>query len=178
MSLVFQYGSNAMVPRLNGPKRLRGHAQDLGRACTVDDYDIAFDVYSQTNGCAASDLITADDQKAWGVLYDIPDEFIRGNRKDKQKTLADIEGPRYEETTIRVRDHEGNEQEVITFVVKENERQRDLATSAAYVSWIVYGLRAHAVPEEYIDHVVQVAVETNKRAGEAAAEQTRLINTL
>jgi hypothetical protein len=42
-------------------------------------------------------------RKAWGVLYEIPDEFIRGERSDGQKTLAQIEGPRYEEKDILCR---------------------------------------------------------------------------
>lgn len=178
MALVFQYGSNATTGRLNGPNRLKGRARDRGCACTAEDFAIAFDVYSQTNGCAASDLISTPGRQAWGVLYDIPDDFIRGKRRDGQRTLAEIEGPRYEETKIRVRDSKGNEREATTFVVKETERRTDLSTSAAYVSWIVYGLRDHGVPEDYIEHVVEVAIETNRRAGEYAAEQTRLIETL
>jgi hypothetical protein len=35
-------------------------------------------------------------------------------------------------------------------------------TSAAYVSWIVYGLRQNGVPEDYISHVVEVARETKQ----------------
>jgi hypothetical protein len=49
MSKVFQYGSNTLSARLNGPNRLNGRAQSRGIAQTVDDFDIAFDVYSQSN---------------------------------------------------------------------------------------------------------------------------------
>lgn len=178
MALVFQYGSNATRGRLNGPNRLHGYAQDRGRACTSEGYDIAFDVWSQTNGCAASDLVRAQGRHAWGVLYEIPDEFIRGERTDQQKTLAEIEGPRYEETTIRVRNFEGQEVNAVTFVVRNADRRTGLATSAAYVSWIVYGLRDHGVPEDYITHVLEVAVETNGRAREGAAKETKIIKTL
>ena len=66
----------------------------------------------------------------------------------------------------------------VTFLVRESERRSGLATSAAYVSWIVYGLRAHGVPEEYIARVIEVAVETNQRVGASAAEQIRLIKAL
>lgn len=95
MSLVFQYGSNCTAARLNGLGRLDGHAEDRGRALTVEDFDIAFDVYSQTNGCAASDLIPTPGRKAWGVLYEVSVGFICGKRRDNQKTLEQIEGPRY-----------------------------------------------------------------------------------
>jgi cation transport regulator ChaC len=175
---VFQYGSNATSARLNSPSRPGGSAKDLGRAQTIDDFDIAFDVYSQTNGCAASDLVSTPGRKAWGVLYEIPDELISGPRTDRRKTLAQIEGQRYEEKPVRVRDAQGQARDAVMFVVKEAERRQGLATSAAYVSWIVYGLRDHGVPEEYLAHVVEVAAATNRRAVEDTSEQIRLIRTL
>jgi cation transport regulator ChaC len=170
MPLVFQYGSNVMRGRINGPSRLNGHAEDRGAACTVDDYDIAFDVWSQTNGCAAADLIHAPGRKAWGVLYEMADEYVR--------KLRVIEGKRYKETTIRVRNGEHQEVDAVTFVVCDTERRAGIATSAAYVSWIVYGLRDHGVPEDYVAHVVAIAIQTNARASNGATEQIRLMKTL
>jgi hypothetical protein len=170
MALVFQYGSNCTAARLNGPKRLKGHAKDLGRAQTVEDFDIAFDVVSSTNGCAASDLIQTPGRKAWGVLYKLS--------KDAFDELKVIEGARYQEKPILVIDKNGKRRKAKTFVVREDDRRQDLATSAAYVSWIIYGLREHDIPEDWISHVFNVAVETNQRAGANAAEQIRLIKTL
>jgi hypothetical protein len=57
MPLLFQYGSNTDAARLNDKTRLAGAAEDVGRAETVDEYDLAFDVWSGGNGCAASDLV-------------------------------------------------------------------------------------------------------------------------
>lgn len=178
MPLVFQYGSNCTAGRLNGPHRLNGHAEVCGCAQTIEDFGIAFDVYSHTNGCAASDLIPTPSRKAWGVLYQIPDDFIRGKRLDGQKTLAQIEGSAYEEKTIRVRNRDGDEVEAITFVVKHEKRHTGIATNAAYVSWIIYGLREHGVGEDYIAYVLGVAIETNRRAGASSTEQIRLIESL
>jgi hypothetical protein len=53
--------------------------------------------------------------------------------------------------------------------VKESEKRTGLATSAADVSWIVYGLREHGVPEEYILRVIEVATEANTRAAADAS---------
>jgi hypothetical protein len=178
MPLVFQYGSNCTAARLNGPSRLAGHAEDRGRAQTVEDFDIAFDIYSQTNSCAASDLVPTPGRKPWGVLYEVAEDFIRGKRPDGQKTLKDVEGPRYEEKPISVIDQNGVRREAVTFVVREAERRPGLATSAAYVSWIVYGLRDHRVPEDWIAHVTEVAIATNARANTSTDEQIRLIKNL
>ncbi len=71
-----------------------------------------------------------------------------------------------------------NVADAITFLVKPAERHIDLWTSVAYVSWIVYGLRCHGVPEEYIQHVIDFAIETNSRGGQTADEQNRLIELL
>lgn len=170
MRLIFQYGSNCMTARLNGPNRLNGDAEDLDRAQSTEDYDITFDVFSKTNGCAAADLIPLPNRKVWGVLYRVSEKGF--------ERLKAIEGPRYEPKPIRIRNRAGEELEATTFLVKPNERRTSLATSAAYVSWIIYGLRDHGVPEEYIAHVAEVAIETNQRACASAAEQIRLIKTL
>lgn len=170
MPFVFQYGSNCTTARLNSPNRLKGRAKDLGRAQTVEDFDIAFDVVSKTNGCAASNLIQTPGRKAWGVLYKLSKKLL--------ERLKDIEGPRYEEKPIRVIDQNGTKRKARTFIVRKEERRPGLATSAAYVSWIVYGLRDHGVQEDWIAHVVEVATETNKRSGANALEQIRLIKTL
>jgi AIG2 family protein len=156
--------------RLNSPRRLNGKAKDRGRGQTVEGFDIAFDVFSKTNGCAASDLVQTPGRKAWGVLYEVPDAAF--------ETLKKVEGPLYEEKPILVTDDKDQEQNATTFLVRPEERRIGLATSAAYVSWIVYGLREHGVPEDWIAHVLGVAVETNKRAPADSAEQIRLIKTL
>jgi hypothetical protein len=178
MIRVFQYGSNTLPARLNGPTRLCGRAQTCGLAQTFDDFDIAFDVQSKSNGCAASDLVSVAGRKAWGVLYEIPDGFVFGRRKDEQKTLAQIEGPRYEPREITVVDTRGKQSNAWTFLVNDEDKETGLATSAAYVSWIVYGLRQNGVPEDYISHVIEVARETNRHACQDATEQNRLIDNI
>jgi cation transport regulator ChaC len=180
MPLIFQYGSTCDAARLKGPQRLNSHAESRGAACTVEDFDIQFDVYSHTNGCAAADLVSIPGLMVWGVLYEIPADFIRGRRTDGQKTLAQIEGEKYEERTIRVRDRDGTGSDAITFMVKQPEVRYGLWTSADYVGHIVQGLRDHDVPDEYIQHVITVAVQTNKNAVNkgAAAEESRRIESL
>ena len=57
MPLIFQYGSNCDTERLNSPERLAGAAIERGRAQSMDEYEIEFDVWSNGNGCAAADLV-------------------------------------------------------------------------------------------------------------------------
>jgi hypothetical protein len=180
MPLVFQYGSNCDASRLNAPERLSGRARDLGRAETADEFEIAFDVWSQGNACAASDLVAVPGTglRVWGVLYEIPTDLIRGRRNDGCRTLEQIEGRRYGERQIRVRKSCGEEVDATTFLVKPQERQTGLWTRADYVRHIVTGLRTHEVREDYVEHVIDIAIRTNHQAVAGAAEQTRLIDQL
>src|SRR5260370_37388538 len=120
MALVFQNRSNCPPGPLNGPNRLNGRSKDLGRAKTVEDFDIAFDVVSNTNGCAASDLIQSPGRKAWGVLYRLS--------KNNLERLREIEGLRYEEKPIQVIDEKRKERKATTFIVPKTNRREDLST--------------------------------------------------
>jgi hypothetical protein len=157
---------------------LNGHGIVIGPAETVDDYDVVFDVWSATNKCAASDLVPSPGRKAWGVLYEIPDDFIRGKRSDGKRTLAQIEGGSYAEEQILVRPPTGEPVQAITFLVKPDRRTAGLFTSAQYVSCIVSGLREQGAPEPYVQHVIDVALESNLAAGTAGQAQNALIENL
>ena len=153
MTKVFQYGSNCDEKRFNSPQRLCGAAEPKGKAQTVDFYQIAFDVWSNTNKCAASDLIPGGENRAWGVLYEVPDDRI--------DRLAEIEGPKYEKKCIQVT-HNGEPVTAVTFLVKKDRRVCNRATSVEYVEYIVKGLRDFDVPEEYVQNVINVAIENVK----------------
>jgi gamma-glutamylcyclotransferase len=169
MPLVFQYGSNCLEERLNSPERLNGGARYDGRAQTVDQYEIVFDVWSRGNGCAAADLraVETREQHVWGVLYQVTDEgFGR---------LRQVEGPRYEEKSVRVRNLLGEIKHAKTFLVRAREREQALWTSANYVGYIVNGLRNHQVPEEYVQHVIDIAIRTNDDARDQNSAKTQLL---
>ena len=161
MIKVFQYGSNCNEERFNSPKRLCGAARLLGKAQTIEFFRIAFDVWSRKNNCAASDLIPGGENKAWGILYEVPDDRIDGRRTDGCRTLAQVEGNNYEKKCIQVT-YEGKPVTAVTFLVKKDQRVCDKATSVEYVGHIVKGLRDSGVPEEYVLHVINVAIENIK----------------
>ena len=169
MAKVFQYGSNCDTERLNSRCRLWGKACSLGKAQTVCNFEIAFDVWSYCNDCAAADLIQRGDTPAWGVLYEIP--------ADGLKTLEGIEGPNYESRYIEVVAG-GETTSAITFVVKESARVYGKPTSAKYVGHIVKGLRCHAVPEEYVCGVISAALANLRSSGQAGGSQWAQIEAL
>lgn len=169
MAMVFQYGSNCDQRRLNAPCRLDGAATVPEKAQTVEDYELAFDKWSTKNKCAAANLVRRGSRKAWGILYDIPDDRIDGHGAATKRTLADIEGPSYEKKFIEVTTGLRTIS-AVTFMVKADRKRDDRATKAEYVSYIVGGLRAHEVPEEYVDHVIDVAIANVRSVCGAAGE--------
>ena len=175
MTRVFQYGSNCDAQRLNSQQRLGGTADSLGRAQTVDNFEIAFDVWSTKNNCAAADLIRRGNTPAWGVLYEIPEDAIDGPcRPDGGMTLKKIEGSKYEKQFIKVT-AKGQTHSAVTFLVRESERVSGKPTSSAYVCHIVNGLRDHRVPEKYVDRVIVAALENLATSGrKGSTEWTRI----
>jgi AIG2-like family len=157
MTLVFQYGSNASVLRLNSEDRLRGDAQPIGIAYTDEDFELDFTVWSQKNKCAAADIIQGSGRKIWGVLYDIPDYLIHRETSQGRRSLDAIEGEgaNYERISIRVREPNGQlvDDLVITYVVKS--KVENLRTNLQYASYIIKGLREQNVPTDYIEYVKQ-----------------------
>ena len=127
MPLIFQYGSNTDAEHFKG--RL-GDIEDRGRAETVDEYDLRFDVWSHKNGCAASDLLPAPGtgRHAWGVLYEISEVGLQKLRK--------IEGNRYEERSIRVVNEAGEKVEARTFSSNARNAGKDSgpATNTSAIS--------------------------------------------
>jgi hypothetical protein len=161
MTLVFQYGSNTSSERLNHNNRLRGDAKDLGLVYTQENYELDFNVWSNSNDCAASDIKQGGGRKIWGVLYNVPDHLIDRSTSGDRKSFDAIEGNHYERSTILVCWPDGSpvEGDVITYTVREP--QTDLKTSLDYVSHIIAGLREHNAPVEYIEYAKERIVSNN-----------------
>jgi len=160
MTLVFQFGSNCSTVRMNGADRLDGAARPIGIAETVDEFQLAFDVWSKKNACAAANIVRTPGKKVWGVLYEVPDNRMDANTPPPgTKSFDEIEGPRYTRTRIKVRRPDGKIVEAFTYLVIAP--QKGISTSFGYVSHVISGLREHGAPEEYIRDVKQLAGENN-----------------
>jgi gamma-glutamylcyclotransferase len=167
MAIIFQYGSNCSTSRLNSVERLNGAAAPISIAETVDDYELAFDVWSDGNGCAASDIVPMPGSKVWGVLYEIPDDRIRRETSPAGTRSLDAiegEGRNYERRSLKVRRPDNTVIEAITYTVKLASRRNNIQTSLDYVEFIVQGLRQHGVEkvaEHYIPRVKAIASANN-----------------
>jgi cation transport regulator ChaC len=163
MTLVFQYGSNSLDSEINSKERLCGDAHFVDIAETVEDFELAFDVYSTGRDCAASDIVRKPGSKVWGVLYQVPDRLIaRDTAKTcKRKSFDAIEGEgtNYKRETIKVRRPNGETVLALTYTVKCPKP--GLRTNIDYVRYIVSGLREHKIAEKYIAEVKAIASANN-----------------
>ena len=161
--LVFQYGSNCLESELNGKERFCADAKFLDIAETVEDFELAFDVYSRIRGCAASDIVRKPRGKVWGVLYEVPDYLIgRATAKTLGRNSLDAiegEGNNYKRETISVRQPNGAIVSALTYTVKHPKP--GLMTDIVYVRHIIFGLREHRVPLRYIAKVKAIAIANN-----------------
>lgn len=164
MALVFQYGSNMSVARLNGEDRLTGDAKPICVAKTIEPFELIFSVWSKSNNCAAADLLPSKTgRNIYGVLYEVPDFLLsRDTAKQKSRKSLDAiegEGTNYVRATIGLIANDGEKARAITYLVKN--RQVNLKTSAAYVGHILAGLREHNMPYEYYQYVRSKIIENN-----------------
>jgi cation transport regulator ChaC len=161
MSLVFQYGSNMDVARLNGPDRLKGQAIDLGCAETVDQHRVVFNVWSNRNNCAAASIISDATSRVWGVLFDVPERLLDRDTAKPDKSLDAIEGEgsNYTRAQIEVRREDGSIATALTYVALNP--QQGIQTSWEYVKHIMKGLSDHHVPGEYVNAMKAWVVENN-----------------
>jgi hypothetical protein len=161
MALVFQYGSNTDVERLNAYELLRGKAIAIGAAETVEPYRLVFDVWSGINKCAAADLVRDGERPAWGVLFEVPNELLTRATSGSAKSFDEIEaeGKNYRRSWLPVRDRDGNLLVALTYVVIRP--QINIRTSRSYVRHILKGLQDHDVPPDYVSRVRALAIENN-----------------
>lgn len=172
MSLVFQYGSNTSVQRLNSEKRLNGKAEVIAPAYTHDHYELDFTVWSKTNKCAAADIVPDGSTKIWGVLYEIPDSLIYREMSGSKKSLDAIEGEggNYQRIMIDIvaKNDPENVISALTYVVRE--RKNGLLTSAAYAAEILKGLTSHDIPREYVAYAHKRIILNNGDLSEELPE--------
>jgi len=133
VTLVFQYGSNCSPTAQLGRQTPRGCGQ-YGWAETIDNYQLKFDVWSRSNGCAAADLVCGGgDFPAQGVLYEVPDNLMsRDSAPAGRRSFDAIEGDAYVRRSIAVKRRDGTIVEAQTYVVLTP--QTGLLTSADYVA--------------------------------------------
>jgi len=161
MSLVFQYGSNTSVYRLNSKSRLDGAARIIGPAYTREKFDMDFTVWSKSNNCAAADIVPKGSTHIWGILYEIPDNRIFRKYSKGNRTLDQIEGEGGNYTRIKIEGIQNDKLfSALTYVVQN--RRSGLMTSLDYASNIITGLRSQEIPSEYIEYVRQRIIRNNE----------------
>lgn len=161
MAYVFQYGSNTQSDRTNSSNRLRGDARPIGLVYTENNFELDFTTWSEGNQCAAADIVPGSGRKIWGVLYKVPDELIERRTSGNRKSFDAIEGSNYRREPIKLRYSDGTpfQENAITYLVID--KQHGIGTSLEYARHIIFGLREHNAPDEYIEYLKSRIVSNN-----------------
>lgn len=164
MAVVFQYGSNMSIARLNHSERLAGDAKPIGMARTVQSYELSFTVWSKNNNCAAATIDpTPKGRSIYGVVYEIPDTLItrESAKKNGRRALDAIEGEgsNYTRATIEVIAKDGATVSALTYLGKDVKS--DVKTSLAYVQHMLCGLEESGMPREYREYVSSRIIQNN-----------------
>jgi hypothetical protein len=164
MALVFQYGSNMSVARLNHADRLSGDARVSCVAQTVEPFEFEFGVWSKTNNCAAATIVPSESGRhIFGVVYEIPEFLLsRDTAKTRGRKSLDAiegEGTNYTRQQVELKRLDGSQFSALTYVVRD--RTPGVKTSTKYVQHIVTGLLEHNIPQEYRRYVAQQVVANN-----------------
>jgi hypothetical protein len=160
---LFQYGSNMEPGRLNSSDRLDGVAREVGVA-RLDHWGIRFDLYSTSNGCGVTDIVSSAREHVLGVLYEVPYRSViapRGQRSPMDK----IEGARlglksnYKRQKILVQS-KGKSVEAYTYVETAPGRKRFLRqspnerrVSKTYFGYLLSGARQFKLPKSYVAYL-------------------------
>ena len=162
-TMLFQYGSNMDPDRLNSADRLNGTAEVVGVA-RLPGWGVRFDLYSEGNRCAVTDIVPSAREHVDGVLYRVPYRSVvapRGERSPMDK----IEGAkRGKESNYKRRKiwvwRNGKKIEARTYVGTVAGRMRfltrsvrDRRVSGDYFGYVLSGARRFELPARYIAHL-------------------------
>jgi cation transport regulator ChaC len=135
--IYFAYGSNIDAVEVDGRE-----ARSLGMA-RLDDHRLAFTRRSVRTGTGVADVISAQGEVVWGVLYELePDQAAALDAKEGL-------GWAYVRVSRHVRTPDGEDVDVFLYTVLHKERE-EVPPSDAYLARLLHGARRHGLPADYV----------------------------
>jgi hypothetical protein len=140
---------------------LNGDAVSLGRA-DLEGYRLVFDVWSDGNACATSNIIEAPGHTVQGALYEVPDLLMsRLTTRLDRRSFDAIEDNGYDRRNVSVRRADGSIITAISYTARPADRPQRIQTSHIYVQHIITGLRENGADPEYIEGAKRSASQNN-----------------
>ncbi len=144
----FAYGSNLLQEQMMERTGAIGQIAHPPKQARLENYRLVFQHLSE--GYPAFANIQSPGDGVLGVVY-------RCSQADLEK--LDHYECGYDRQTITVTDQQGEVLEAIAYIVKPVPTIHYGRSSEEYLAKIVTGAREHALPETYIDKIIQVANE-------------------
>jgi len=137
----FAYGSNMAEALMM--EHCPGHRL-LGTAC-LRGHRLMFNRRSIRTGSGVADVVPADGEDVWGVLYELEDEEL--------EVLDLKEGHDWAYVRVQLEvEHGGVREPALTYVVKEKE-PAEVEPSQEYLAGILAAARMRGLPAAYIERL-------------------------
>ncbi len=146
---TFAYGSNMDFPQM----RERCPSAVFTCIASLKDYRLAFTRKSKKRGCGVADVLSANGQIVWGVVYDIPDtEMPDLDSKEGVNSNSYVRRPG---TVYR----DGDETKLLnTEIYFAVPQQNPPLPNQAYKDLIVNGAKYWKLPPDYIVNLENIQV--------------------
>lgn len=161
---VFSYGSNMPYQRINA--RI-SDAKLIGVAF-LNDYKLVFNKISK-DGSAKANIMSSKGDIVYGVVYEI--DAAQKEKLDK----FEGKGYGYEDAIISVQYLEGNEEEVLSYMVLEDKYiDNKRLPYHWYKAYVLAGAKEHQLPKDYIERIENIESEEdpNEKRRNEKLEQT------
>jgi hypothetical protein len=141
--LYFAYGSNLYSPRL----RFRVPTCRVAATASLSDHRLIFHKQS-IDGSAKCDAIADTGQETLGVIYEIDGAELLSLRS------AEGVGNGYGESTVKVRDRQGEEVPCLIYLAASSHINATLLPYTWYHDFVLRGCREHGFPDAYVSRFV------------------------
>lgn len=138
MTYYFAYGSNMDQKQM---KERCPNSKLIGKG-VLNEYKLAFTIYSQKRRCGCADIVASPNKEVWGLIYSLTAaDLIKLDRFERTPD-------NYRRIHLEIEDESGNKLKVETYEVV-NKTTTDLKPSKDYLSKITKATKEFSFPDSY-----------------------------
>jgi len=141
----------------------------MGIARTRSAFRFSFPVWGGINGCAAAGILPGGDAPVWGVVYEIPQQWVVHGGQTSARTLDEIEdeGRDYVRGPIDLCWASGQAIGEPVHSYHPRMPRSDLLTDWHYVRHILAGAQEHQLPTAYQSRLASAMIDNNPALAQA-----------
>lgn len=151
MPMYFAYGSNMSDEQI----RERCPSHRFVCVAQLRDYRLAFTRRSEKRGCGVADVVAAQDESVWGVVFEMTEADLAALDRNEG---VHLKPPAYVRKSVQVISGDQSVDAITYEVFAKSASQH--APNAHYLGLITAGARKWGLPEDYQEALAQIATQT------------------